>query len=124
MSVLGRRFRRASRQSSRVAHHVFLWRTPIITSMVGGKRWINLKPFWRMEESMSKQEGPAVPAPSMCEPIGDFEVVTKEVWDAARGELLKEEKALMKVRDRLIARRRRLPITKVDREYRFVGSEG
>jgi Bacterial protein of unknown function (DUF899) len=83
-----------------------------------------LKTVWRMEESMSKQEGPAVPAPSMCEPVRDFEVVTKEVWDAAREELLREEKSLMKSRDRLIAKRRRLPVTKVDREYRFVGSEG
>jgi hypothetical protein len=79
-------------------------------------RWINLKPFWRMEESMSKQEGPAVPAPSVCEPVGDFEVVPKEVWDAAREKLLKEEKSLMKIRDRLIAKRRRLPVTRVDRE--------
>ena len=48
---------------------------------------------------MSKQEGSAIPAPSMCEPVGAFEVVSWEVWNAARKELLEEEKALMKVRD-------------------------
>jgi predicted dithiol-disulfide oxidoreductase (DUF899 family) len=73
---------------------------------------------------MSKQEGPAIPAPSMCEPVGEFEVVSKEVWNEARKELLEEEKALMKVRDRLIAKRRRLPVTEVDRGYRFIGPEG
>jgi len=73
---------------------------------------------------MSKQEGPAIPAPSMCEPLGEFEVVSKEVWNEARKELLEEEKALMKVRDRLIAKRRRLPVTEVDRGYRFIGPEG
>ena len=73
---------------------------------------------------MSKQEGAAIPAPSMCEPVGDFEVVSKDVWNEAREELLKEEKALMKVRDQLIAKRRRLPVTEVDNDYRFVGSEG
>lgn len=73
---------------------------------------------------MSKQEPPAVPAPSMCEPIGSFEVVAPERWNAAREALLVEEKALMKARDRLVAKRRRLPVTEVFRPYRFVGPSG
>jgi predicted dithiol-disulfide oxidoreductase (DUF899 family) len=73
---------------------------------------------------MSEQEGPAIPAPSMCSPVGEFEVVSKDAWDMARAELLQEEKSLMKVRDRLITKRRRLPVTEVDSDYRFVGPEG
>lgn len=73
---------------------------------------------------MSNREGPAIPAPSMCEPVGEFDVVSKETWTAARQELVAEEKAQVKVRDQLIARRRRLPVTEVDRGYRFVGPDG
>jgi predicted dithiol-disulfide oxidoreductase (DUF899 family) len=60
---------------------------------------------------VSQPESPALPAPSMCQPVGEFEVVSRETWNEARQELLEEEKALMKVRDRLIAKRRRLPVT-------------
>jgi len=73
---------------------------------------------------MARQEGPAVPAPSMREPIGDFDVVSADDWNAAREELLAEEKALMKAKDRLAAKRRRLPVTEVDRDYRFTGPGG
>jgi predicted dithiol-disulfide oxidoreductase (DUF899 family) len=77
-----------------------------------------------LEENVAEQEGPAIPSPSMCEPLGDLEIVSKEDWSAAREELLKEEKAHMKARDRLIAKRRRLPVTEVDADYRFIGPEG
>lgn len=73
---------------------------------------------------MPKQEGPGVPAPSMCEPIGDFDVVSDEEWRAARETLLVEEKALMKAKDRLAAKRRRLPVTQIDRDYKFQGTNG
>lgn len=73
---------------------------------------------------MARQEGPGIPAPSMREPIGDLEVVAQDEWDAARAELLAAEKALMQARDRLATRRRRLPVTEVDRGYRFIGPDG
>lgn len=73
---------------------------------------------------MAKQEGPALPAPSMREPVGDFDVVSQDEWNAAREKLLVEEKALMKARYRLAAKRRRLPVTEVDRDYRFTGPAG
>lgn len=73
---------------------------------------------------MARQEGPAIPAPSMREPIGDFDVVSNEEWDAARGALLIEEKALMKAKDRLAAKRRLLPATEIDRTYTFRGIDG
>jgi predicted dithiol-disulfide oxidoreductase (DUF899 family) len=73
---------------------------------------------------MGKQEDRAVPAPSMCEPLGNFEIVSRDAWQQARDALVEEEKALMKVRDRLIARRRRLPVTEVASDYRFVGPAG
>jgi predicted dithiol-disulfide oxidoreductase (DUF899 family) len=60
----------------------------------------------------------------MCEPIGDFDVASKEEWNAARETLLAEEKALMKAKDRLVAKRRRLPVTEVARDYEFIGSNG
>ena len=73
---------------------------------------------------MARQEGPGLPAPSMREPVGDFDVVSQDEWNAAREKLLVEEKALMKARDRLVAKRRRLPVTGVDRSYRFTGAHG
>jgi predicted dithiol-disulfide oxidoreductase (DUF899 family) len=73
---------------------------------------------------MARQEGPGIPAPSMCEPIGDFEVVSEEEWKAAREKLLGEERALMKTKDRLVPERRRLPATEVDRNYKFIGTDG
>jgi predicted dithiol-disulfide oxidoreductase (DUF899 family) len=73
---------------------------------------------------MAKQEDPAIPSPSMCEPLGELKVVSKGDWKAARDELVEEEKAHMKARDRLIAKRRQLPVTEVDTDYRFIGPNG
>ena len=52
------------------------------------------------------------------------EIVPRDEWQAARDDLLAEEKALMKARDNLAAKRRRLPMTPVRGDYRFVGPEG
>jgi hypothetical protein len=41
---------------------------------------------------MARQEGPAVPAPSMVEPIGDFDVVSADEWNTVREKLLVEGK--------------------------------
>jgi predicted dithiol-disulfide oxidoreductase (DUF899 family) len=60
----------------------------------------------------------------MREPIGDFDVVSADEWSAARETLLAEEKALMKAKDRLAAKRRLLPVTEVDRDYKFIGANG
>jgi predicted dithiol-disulfide oxidoreductase (DUF899 family) len=73
---------------------------------------------------MARQEGPAIPAPSMREGVGDFNVVSKDEWHTVRETLLGEEKALMKAKDRLVAKRRRLPVTEVDRNYSFTGTDG
>jgi predicted dithiol-disulfide oxidoreductase (DUF899 family) len=51
-------------------------------------------------------------------------IVSRDEWQAARDDLLTEEKALMKARDRLAAKRRRLPMTAVRSGYRFVGPDG
>ena len=60
----------------------------------------------------------------MREPLGDVDVVSEADWNAARAQLLAEEKALMKAKDRLVAKRRRLPVTEVDRTYPFIGTHG
>lgn len=73
---------------------------------------------------MAKQEPPAILAPSMREPIGELNVVSRKEWKKARDALVEEEKAHMKARDRLVAMRRRLPVTEVDRDYRFIGPDG
>jgi predicted dithiol-disulfide oxidoreductase (DUF899 family) len=73
---------------------------------------------------MAKQDGPAIPAPSMEQSSGEFEIVPAEQWAAAREELLEREKALMKERDRLAAQRRRLPVTEVRSDYPFIGPDG
>ena len=47
-------------------------------------------------------------------------VVSKDEWTAARRQLLAEEKAFTKQRDRLAAARRELPWEKVDKTYVFM----
>ena len=51
-------------------------------------------------------------------------IVSPEEWEAARQALLVEEKQLTRARDALAAKRRRMPWTAVDEEYRFEGPEG
>ena len=51
-------------------------------------------------------------------------IVSPEEWEAARQDLLVEEKALFKARDALAAKRRRMPWMAVDKEYRFDGPNG
>lgn len=50
--------------------------------------------------------------------------VSQEEWLAARKELLKEEKELTRARDRINAKRRRMPMVKVEKEYEFNGPNG
>ena len=45
-------------------------------------------------------------------------------WQAARQELLLEEKKLTRARDALAAKRRRMPRMAVANEYRFEGPDG
>jgi predicted dithiol-disulfide oxidoreductase (DUF899 family) len=74
---------------------------------------------------MAKHEGPGIPSPSMGQKeIALPEIVSRDAWQAARDDLLVEEKALMKARDSLAAKRRRLPMTPVRSDYRFVGPDG
>lgn len=51
-------------------------------------------------------------------------IVTAQEWASAHRELLEEEKKLTRARDALAARRRRMPWTEVDSDYRFEGPEG
>ena len=52
------------------------------------------------------------------------EVVSREEWLVARQELLAKEKELTHARDRLNADRRRLPMVRIDKPYRFEGPDG
>ena len=57
--------------------------------------------------------------------IGNLpEVVSREEWLAARTELLAKEKEVTRARDRLNAERRRLPMVRVEKPYRFEGPDG
>lgn len=49
----------------------------------------------------------------MLKKIGNLNVASPDDWKEAREELLVEEKTLMKARDHLAAKRRRLPVTEV-----------
>jgi predicted dithiol-disulfide oxidoreductase (DUF899 family) len=60
----------------------------------------------------------------MGQQIAPPDVVSRDEWQAARDRLLAEEKALMKARDSLAAERRRLPMTPVRSDYRFIGPDG
>jgi predicted dithiol-disulfide oxidoreductase (DUF899 family) len=51
-------------------------------------------------------------------------VVSAQEWEEAHAELLREEKALTRARDALAAKRRRMPMTAVGKDYRFVGPGG
>jgi predicted dithiol-disulfide oxidoreductase (DUF899 family) len=52
------------------------------------------------------------------------DIVSPEAWQAAHAAFLKEEKALGRARDALNARRRRLPMTRVERDYTFDPERG
>lgn len=51
-------------------------------------------------------------------------IASREEWLALRLELLAEEKALTREYDRINAKRRRLPMVKVEKSFTFVGAEG
>jgi predicted dithiol-disulfide oxidoreductase (DUF899 family) len=51
-------------------------------------------------------------------------VVSRDVWLAARRQLLEREKDLTRQRDALNAQRRRLPMVKIDKDYRFDSATG
>jgi len=51
-------------------------------------------------------------------------VVSPLEWEAARQELLVEEKKLTRARDALAAKRRRMPRMVVEKAYRFEGASG
>src|SRR5580704_2055891 len=51
-------------------------------------------------------------------------IATADEWLALRLKLLDEEKAVTKAYDRVNALRRRLPMVKVEKDYRFMGPDG
>jgi len=51
-------------------------------------------------------------------------IVSAQDWQAAREELLAQEKELTRARDRLAAARRRMPMMAVERQYAFTGPDG
>ena len=52
------------------------------------------------------------------------EIVSRDEWTAARVALLEREKRLTRERDALSADRRRLPMVRVEADYRFTGADG
>ena len=52
------------------------------------------------------------------------DVVTREQWLAARTQLLATEKEATRSRDALNTQRRRLPMVRIDKDYRFDGEQG
>jgi predicted dithiol-disulfide oxidoreductase (DUF899 family) len=52
------------------------------------------------------------------------QIVSQAQWQRAADELLAEEKAATRARDALAAKRRRLPMVKIDKEYVFEGATG
>jgi len=51
-------------------------------------------------------------------------IVSRDDWVAARKQLLDEEKAFLRQRDALSAKRRELPWVKIDADYRFNTNDG
>ncbi len=58
------------------------------------------------------------------DPIIGHSVVSHDEWTAARKELLKKEKELTRLNDKLSAARRALPWEKVEKRYVFTGPDG
>lgn len=56
--------------------------------------------------------------------VGRPEVVPRREWERARRDLLRDEKALTRARDAVAARRRRLPMVKIEKGYQFDGVGG
>jgi predicted dithiol-disulfide oxidoreductase (DUF899 family) len=52
------------------------------------------------------------------------DVVSRDEWMAARKQLLTDEKQLTRQRDQINAARRRLPMVRIDKPYRFEGPDG
>jgi predicted dithiol-disulfide oxidoreductase (DUF899 family) len=52
------------------------------------------------------------------------DIVTPEQWRAAREALLEQEKAHTRARDALAAERRRMPMIRVEKDYRFTAPGG
>jgi predicted dithiol-disulfide oxidoreductase (DUF899 family) len=52
------------------------------------------------------------------------EIVSTQEWQAARDRLLVKEKEATRAQDALAAERRRLPMTRIDKEYVFEGPDG
>ncbi|MEX1062188.1 MAG: DUF899 domain-containing protein, partial [Balneolaceae bacterium] len=51
-------------------------------------------------------------------------IVSHEEWLTKRKALLKKEKELTRARDELNAERRRMPMVRIDKDYKFEGPEG
>jgi len=51
-------------------------------------------------------------------------IVSPSEWRAAQEKLLAKEKAATRARDALAAERRRLPMVRIDKDYRFEGPGG
>jgi predicted dithiol-disulfide oxidoreductase (DUF899 family) len=56
--------------------------------------------------------------------MAEHTIGTHEDWQAARNELLKEEKELTRRSDELAAKRRRLPWVPIEKDYRFETEQG
>ncbi len=69
---------------------------------------------WYVNEAMSSSENQAAHPP----------ISSREEWLAARLQLLTEEKAHTRQYDSINAKRRRLPMVKLDKIYTFIGEEG
>jgi predicted dithiol-disulfide oxidoreductase (DUF899 family) len=54
----------------------------------------------------------------------EHRVGTREEWNREREALLVKEKELTRARDALAAERRRLPMVRIEKEYRFEGPDG
>jgi predicted dithiol-disulfide oxidoreductase (DUF899 family) len=57
-------------------------------------------------------------------PIAHPPIVSLAEWQAARDTLLAKEKAMTRALDALAAERRRLPMARIDKDYRFEGPDG
>ena len=51
-------------------------------------------------------------------------IASRQEWTVARKELLAEEKAMTRARDELSAKRRMLPMVRIEKDYTFDGPEG
>src|SRR5919108_2127274 len=91
---------------------------------MSGRSGVSGPRAWRPGRSSPKASCSERDIAQEITPMKTPPIVSPEVWQAARLEMLVKEKAFTRARDRLAAERRRMPWMPVEKAYQFEGPKG